>query len=201
MGSLHNELHRFTDVQSAYARAVGEIAPGFSGIERAGETLTPTMNLWDQPEWAYLRRERLQYGRATQGAVAGELSHVGIRVPAGQMLVVIESVDVGLAATGTLSFSTGSAVLTGGETASSGAQRDRRIIGTSRAQMVRGSQAALSGAAVHFVRLLADTMYRYPFAIVLEPGTTFWVVHDTANLGLTVSFTWRERSALPGELE
>jgi len=58
MAGLHNAIKYGGQLLKGLAFAVG-VDPQESGVERLGETLTPTIDPWTMPEWAYLRAERL----------------------------------------------------------------------------------------------------------------------------------------------
>ena len=212
MTHQHNGLHHFARVQAAYAAAVGERQADFSGIERAGETLTPVMDLWSRVEWEHLRAERLFARRVTQAAVAGEFNAIALHNPAASgLLVVVERISVtnGTASTGhELDVATSVALLAtlAAAAAPTGLSRDRRNLdGSARAVILVGSDAAsFIGSAVERVQTSAAnllTSYTVALPIVLAPGTGLVSIQQTVNQTLVANLAWRERVALPGELE
>lgn len=95
MPHVHNALHHFTKEQAAFRKIVREGDEGFTGIERAGETVTPVVNLWDRPEWAALRGETPWSLFHAQAAVAAEFGFVGLRNPASSGgIAVVERIRV-----------------------------------------------------------------------------------------------------------
>jgi len=81
---------------------------------------------------------------------------------------------------------------------------DRRAAATERPTcQIRSDQTvALEGATI-VVRLLAHTTYQLDTEndiAVLPPGTGLGISTDTVNKFINVTFLWRERAALPSEL-
>jgi len=54
----HNELQKFPALQRAIALAVG-MKQEEEGVTRLGETLTPVIDFWSNPEWSFLYDEVL----------------------------------------------------------------------------------------------------------------------------------------------
>lgn len=86
MGQQHNELRR-GEVSRALKNALGDTRQG--GLERYGETLTPAIDLWGRPEWAFLRDEHLWGFSQTVAAVVGEQGGVAVVNPAGSNRIVV----------------------------------------------------------------------------------------------------------------
>lgn len=206
-GAVHNALSRGT-LASALSRAVGD-SEGTGGLERYGETLTPTLNLWALPEWAYLRHERIAAAQATAGAVAGESGVVSLLNPVGSgNLVVVESVMcmAQSSAFHHLSFPIDStAVIGAAQTGINNVDNRWGALNRPASLIYAGTSAAPPGGAALLVDVLSlanDTqeMVR-DRGFVLIPGTVLVAWCETVNLGVKYSFRFRERKAFPGELE
>lgn len=205
MGDVHNELRR-GDLSNALTAAVGD-SRGRGGIERYGETLVPIIDLWRQPEWAFLRRERLSGGRmALAAGAATELGQVALINPAGSgMIVVVEQATVDIPVAGQVVVQMGSAagfgVLT---TASSPANVDTRFANTTEPMaQLRGLAFASSALGVIFwqhtiAALTPVELLSSP--VVLSPGFGINVVNLDDAAAVRVSYRWRERTAYKGEL-
>lgn len=102
MGQGHNELRR-GQLSVALTRALQD-ARGSGGLERYGETLTPNIDLWSLPEWAYLRGEVLgaQYRFVAAGANNGAAAICNPLTS--RSLVVVEAVNVWTAGQDTVSL-------------------------------------------------------------------------------------------------
>lgn len=77
MGQLHNELRDATSLLRGFRRLFGGTDPGL-GVERLSETLVPIVDIWDRPEFAFLRDEFIWWTSRSDGLVAGQFSGVGI---------------------------------------------------------------------------------------------------------------------------
>lgn len=206
MATEHNALKYGTNLSRAAARAFG-LGDEESGLSRLGETLQLTANLWQRPEWAYLRGERIWQVNASQGAVAAELSSIGVSSPTGTRLItVIERflVDPGAAVTA-VTIRTGANIAfdaTGNPTS-----RDSRrqiIGGLSGVQTVSFAhgQAANLGFLLGQLRFPANTADKWvELGIVLTPGFFFAIEHTVVNTALNGTLVGYERQAHPGELE
>lgn len=209
MGSVHNELRSVSQLQKAYQRAFG--LDQEAGVERLGETLTPILDLWSDPSWAYLRGEKLCAASLAFVAVAGEISAIALFNPAGsQMLLTVDAVNyrpIAAALTAYLARATQAAiegtltVTTVGEfardtrwpIASPGVECVGRVYG--------GSDPAAIGSLIEFAEGAANTVQPFrSLPWVLSPGWGIVVQRAAISLDLTAHFYWRERRALPGEL-
>lgn len=85
----------------AYVLAAG-LAENEAGVERLGETLTPTLNIWERPEWALLRGETLWVAnRVVTAGGAGTMAGVAICNPVGSGIVtVVEKAQLNVAVAG-----------------------------------------------------------------------------------------------------
>lgn len=207
MPELHNQLFRGV-WSEALKRALG-ITKQPGGLERFGETLTPTINMWERPEWAFLRTEQLWAKGTAQAAVVGEFSGMGIANPAGSAKVVVveraSGVNIVAGASVRLNLSTRAAMAATYGFANVIA-RDTRIP----SQLLQipefwfGSDAA--GLAPFFgldQHNCPDTALR-PFEVglpvVLLPGFAIVAEGAAVNQGVTAYFAGYVRNALPTEL-
>lgn len=209
MGAVHNALTR-GPLGGALTRALGDTR-GSSGLERYGETLTPVMNLWDLPEWAYLRREYLCARLDQPAAVAGEYSGCAIVNPAGSnCLAVVEAVAVQYSALALfrLARATEDEVrATYLASVGRGYARDSRVynpgIVPGVMELLDGSDAGTIGyyfaVQVNTAGLVVTFATGLPF--ILAPGQGLVCYTTTANISPLIQFMWRERGAFPGELE
>lgn len=206
MGQLHNELRRGPWSKAATA-ALGDTRVG--GIERLSEDLQAGIDLWSQPEWAFLRDEWLCAGRNTQAAVAAQFSSVGL-TPAlvtGQRVFVVESVRCRVVTAGN--------VFIGLDAQPSGATTAAQL------RFVRDNRAQLKGPNVPtlgvFARVAAatgltggleeffhpggsqDVVVAGPW-ILFSGGQSLIVENQTVNDAIFASFHWRERAAFRAEI-
>lgn len=206
MGELHNEIRQGT-LSVAATRALGVTRLG--GIERFSETITPVLNLWGMPEWAYLRGESLAaWSRFVAAGGAATFAGAFLCNPlANKLLVVVEALS-GVPATTQLQLVMALDADVSGVYGSSsfGALRDRRPVGrfptVSTAIIRYGTPAALPTSQIieHQQSAAATTKAFLSVPIVLPPGTAVGVHDPVANEQLFANFTWRERPPYPGEL-
>lgn len=202
MGAIHNELRR-SQLSGALTRAVGA-SKGAVGIERFGETLTPVIDLWERPEWSYLRYEILLGCANNQAAVAAQQSYValvnpitsGILVTLDQYAGDVNNV-VGLVANS-------AAIITGGAAGTPGFARDSRWparmgnnFNSGVATVVKGTAAALGVNT--FFTFGANVLGLLP--VVVSPGFAFVIASTAQNVVLNAQLAYRERKVLPGELD
>lgn len=209
MGQLHNELRR-GKLSDALTRAVGA-SKGAPGIERFGETLTPVIDLWriTEPSWAWLRREALVARFATAAAVAGEFSAVALVNPVGSGLIVqVERAwahgSIQTFAIGQFTAAGVTATLASG---GPGVLRDRRNPAANFVGVITIFSGSDPGALTQTteVHASASATERQDFdatcPCVIAPGHALVVQGQTVNLQVVAGFGWRERAALPGELD
>lgn len=206
MPHVHNALHRATALQDAFRKALGEGDASFNGIERAGETLTPVIDLWSLAEWAALRGEVLWTLTHDQPAVALERGFVGVRNPAASdVLVVVVGIRVDTGATLARANLTHGVISTtdvdGSEDIS---PRDTRFPLTGVGPMVKihGAGAVTIGndALDQIVTPANDTREFESFPRILTPGFELRVYNNTVNLQISVTMWGYMRRALAGEL-
>lgn len=206
MPHVHNALHHFTDLQAAYRKAVGEAAADFNGIERAGETLTPTLNMWERPEWAFLRREALINAYHEQAAVALEVSFVGLRNPAGSgYLAVVQHVAFFTGVLATIQLTQGVIIATDVDGSEQVIARDTRwpLPGATPVVKIHGAGAALVGndGFRRWIVPNSTTQLESDYEHVLHPGHELRFYVTSVNIELRCQIIGYARKALPGELE
>ena len=203
MAELHNQLHRLTTVQSAYKKALGEDVGEFRGLERAGETLTPLINLWDRPEWELLRSEIIFSRVGTAAAVAARFSSVELVNPTGSgILAVVRRVALH---GGTAQMSVDSGGALGVTTTTRGIANDTRYATLGEASVctvVFGDLAAGIALPQDQATAAAPSGPLGSFnPYILAPGRKLFVIATAVLSAITVGLLWTERRALPGELE
>lgn len=207
---LHNQLNR-GNWSEALKRSLGA-TKSEGGIERYGETLTPVINLWSLPEWAFLRAEYLFASSLVRAADAANMSVVGVMLPvASKNVLIIDSVS------GRNSTATGNLILSMVDRATIAALggfalANPPFLRDQRAHPTVGSQAApvetftaLSGVTVNgTMENLAfpttdDRDFRAP-PLIVRPGGAAFVQGAAINQQIVVEFVGRVRPAQLGEL-
>lgn len=208
--SVHNVLRRAGTLIAGVRRMVG--GQEDTSLERLGETLTPILNPWGLPEWAKLRGEDLYAVRTVQAAVVAEFSGIALTNPAGSgALIVVDNVqaDGSAIVNGLLEIMAITAISGTYLTATTPASiRDRRFrnVFSCKAQFLQGSDAGntfgaqLEQQTFKALATAGQTTRFTNLPVILRPGDCLAVIGQTVNVGLTASWAWRERSALPGEL-
>jgi hypothetical protein len=200
MPHVHNALHHLTQVQAGYRAALGEDGADFTGIERAGETMTPVLDLWSRPEFELLRGEVLYRRAENSPAVAARLSVFELVNPAGSGILAVVTNIENDGATPELEISPDSGVAVGLNPATSrGVAVDTRwpnLGEVSRCALVGGDTAA--GAAIRVERIAGSSESSKPY--ILRPGTKLFIAGLTVNTAISLGISWRERLASPAEL-
>ncbi len=205
MGSQHNELRRAFEIADAIKSIVGE-TDSESTVERFGETLTPILDVWRQPEWSFLRREKRW---ATQPilapAVAAQFSFVQIFNPSGSgRLVVVEGVSSLIAVVRVVSFAL-TVTVRGATGGGSPFPTDTRwgVFSTDSFQLTFGSSAAF-GSDIEIARgegATAGIVVDHTFpTVILAPGTGVVVSDSVVNDPMTVWFRGYSRAVRPDEI-
>ncbi len=203
MGQLHNELTGRAGFLARAIRNALQIENADTGIERLSETLTPTVNLWERPEWALLRGERLWGVAPSQAAVVAEFSQVGIFNPANSgLIVVVKEVGVFNNANAFFDVILGANVpFSATSTPNSRDSRTALIAGIHCGSFAHHAAARIgAGAIVWSFGNSANTYTRYVLDIVLSPGFFLAIGPPTVNQAAQVSLLGYERPAFSGEL-
>lgn len=209
MGQLHNEI-RSGPLTDAVMRALGVTRQG--GVERFSETLTPTMNPWDEGEWNYLRQETLYAKVQFATAVAGETSAVAITNPtASNLILVVKRCTTRGSAANTVLLGTATrtviaATLTLGNPALVRDSRwanklvpaDSQIV--TPIEMWSGSDPLSISSTFEEMGPLASYSEAISMPVVLRPGTGLFAQGTVVNVGVGATFVGHYRRAFPGEL-
>jgi hypothetical protein len=204
--TTHNAIHYGVSQIQAIAKAMG--LGDEEGVTRLGETLTPTVNLWEypaRPDWAFLFGEKLCGIFRTEGATAGEFSAVALLNPTNSgYLGILDKASFDQSGTNLaqLQYASEAQVATLG-TSAKGNVLDRRWASTvSFFSVLSGSDASSGiGSSLEQRRSPGNATIDFNcLPLVLPPGFAAVVVLILVNTGLTVNFVWRERKLLPGEL-
>lgn len=194
---VHNGLHHFVREQTAFRKILREADEGFSGIERAGETITPVVNLWERPEWAVLRGETPWSLFHAQAAVAAEFGFVGLRNPASSGgIAVVERIRVWSAtASNTSLIRQGPTLATDIDGLEDLAPRDTRLplTGVGPLQKFHGAGAAqLANDGLETVVLpTALTFGEYVGTRIVSPGFDLRVYIGVVNTTINVQMVGR----------
>lgn len=204
---IHNALHHFVRVQDGYRKAIGEADPEFTGIERAGETLTPIINLWDRdrPDWAFLRGEFLWAIAPSISATVGEFGQVGVINPtASGVICVVNHIEGRLTAGAVIEVRIGAQVAV--DSVATPVPIDTRagIISTGVGPLISfAHDAAARIGGLVFQRSQASSLVwegPMPFPIVLSPGFFVAVGSASTNTGVAGTLAGYFRRAFEGEL-
>lgn len=204
---VHNQLNR--DVWTKAIKAALGHSKSEGGIERFGETLTPIIDLWEMPEWAFLRNDQPWSTFLFQTLIAAEFSTVGVSVPAASNFVlVVEKIRARSSAASIFLQmplrSTIAATLTQQTNAFA---RDNRFVAQGQAaptgpvETWAGSDAAPLNSNMDEVIASATTYQDFlspPW--IVRPGTGLVVQGATVNVAVGAIFVGRVHQGFPGEL-
>lgn len=218
MADIHNGIKYATGELNALGIA-GGLARDQSGVERLGETLTPIMDIWSQPEWAWLRGDLLWVSRPMISAAgAGALSAFATCLPASARLICVvegawaRSATAGDVMTLGVDLRTTITAVPMATTGTRPRARDNRLVATpsfpneAQAEVpldnFTGSSAGNVGIALEQRTVpgvnVAVEFRSVPY--VLRPNTGIWIQGSTNNLLVVGGFWGRLRVPLPGEL-
>lgn len=204
MADVHNGLKR-APWAKAYAAIVGATREPDVDIERISETLQGVLDPIFYPD-SFIQAGWL-LAQATRTAVATPaiMSAVQLFNPASSgVLAVVTRVDVSSDVVAQFSLRTNDTQRAGG---TAGSARDRRFppgvsgAGATRLVAVGDVTAAAVGgiAAIWGPRALANTNVVFDQPIILPPGAGIDLVTGVVNQFVTGSFSWWERSLIPGD--
>jgi hypothetical protein len=206
---IHNAIKYSSPLLRAYSRVVG-LGEDEEGTVRLGETLTPVLDIWSLPEWAFNRGELIGVTRVTKAAVAGEFSIIGILCPsaARRRLVVVEKAGVVSTVAGGCILELCTEAQLNALTAAAqtvGSSRDRRAGADSATQTISGSAVAQTTGGRVIDAALSTTggtagPFEFGLPVILPPGFALAIVGRAANELIIATFAYREREAFPGEL-
>lgn len=188
-----NSLSRATDISRAFSLIMGLTGPD-DGVFAIGETLTPIVNLWELPEWAWARSAELAAGRGYEAAAgAGTYTRIELENPVGSnLLCVVEKMRCSTAAAVTVN--SGASALTAD---SVWPRRDNRAQTYNQINIYSGSVGAAPGA--QFFQCYANLTEELDF--IIGPGGLVRWTAATANTALEVNFSGRVRPLMTGEVK
>lgn len=199
MGQLKNA----TGLVRAFRRALGIVDPG--GVERLGETLNPTIDLWSRPEWAAL--QDMLYGMGYRGLAAGgaafrSICQLWLPATAVDRIVVVTHVmaNVASAICGVYNVALTSTAIAQFGLCDLRLKR-QWLAGADfnfQAQL-RYHNGAANPADNYPRQLLYTAGLRYEVNMVVAPGTGVTITAPTDNSAMNGCFWFYERPALPGE--
>lgn len=211
MAEIHNQLRR-GGWSKALKNALGD-SQGESGIERYGETLTPVIDIWSQPEWSFLRNETLFSARIVRAADAANVSIIGLSLPlASKFIVIVEGITArNSVAGGNLVLSmldrATAAALAGFGLGNPPFFRDQRAHATIGAQFAPVETWSAASGAVTINGTMEDKNYVDTndrdfkcLPLIVRPGGTVFLQGLAVNQQIVGTFFGRVRTALPTEL-
>lgn len=199
---LHNAIGTNPALSRMLARVAG-LSDGEDGVGRLGETLTPTINPWERPEWAVLQGELLATGGIALGAPgAGLIAQIQLFNPLASRRLITARFEAGGGALAVFEIRTAAIALPLDSGIWKGC-RDSRAQPDSPVGEIwydNTAAAAVGTRRLQSPNVLASTPYREYRWWILHPGRGLAVNTGALNQALTVNFEWRERLALPGEV-
>ncbi len=195
---IHNALSR-GGVSAAVKNFLGVQDPE-SGVERFGETLTPVLNLWEQPEGAYLRREGLYSAVRSVGPVAGSNSVLALRNDSNELLLMVTLGACNAAYFVLVIANIAAEIVGAAASALACTNRDTRWrLGTGEAtSRARSLAYTVAGSGGSLVGLHpANETFRYP--VVVGPGASLLIESQAVNIGMTGFIQFSERQLYPAE--
>lgn len=201
---VHNALYGYPALLVGIRRALG--ADAEVSVERLSETLDVALDPFALPEHMVLRGELGGCGNLAGNAAVGLYTGVQLFNPANSgRLCVIEAINA-------VCVNNGQVQLMRHDTAfvdAVGAPQptDTRVPTTRLVCQLRVEAGGDVGVQLGRLTMLAEQaanvtgFYQWmgkPF--VLGPGTGVYVRNSAVNVAINSSFQWRERQALPGEL-
>lgn len=206
--SIHNQITHGA-LLKAYQKLVG-LDRNEDGVQRLGETLTPIIDLWSQPEFNLHRGDQLMGGVVDATSAAGTLSELLLLNPTGSnVLAVTIRLRMEVTTSASIAYARlNQGTLPAGFVANNSGPvdfRDPKLIATSssRCILAQAANAAIDGG-IEFDRMLplASTPVEDRDPIIIPPGQGFILRLTTVGANrLIASARWRERTPLPGELE
>jgi len=196
VAELHNAITRYTELLRGLKRVMA-LDSDAEGVSRLGETLTPILDVWSQPDMAIPRGEFLCAGILEKSAVAAEYTIAACWADAGT-IVVVEGVY--LRATAAVSALIGVDARAATTEASSKQFRDGRRVSDPQTHIAIETITPAPTSNVSERHWLGTTEIYIAGPWVLVGGGVSLICHlETVNIGLSFTLRWRERAILPGE--
>lgn len=197
MAELHNALRRTRGLLGAFQKAFG--LDQSAGVERLGETLQPTLNIFERPEWALLRGEEWFAVDETQTAGgAGNFSKIGIFNPTGSGLLVVVLDHIIRSSTADSVLLLPTTTLLGNGATVQMLDRRRRVSHGARSHFAADAVAVADRMLT--IRSAAAEPMTFRIPIVLPPGQGFVWKSNTDNIQIVAGFVGYQRAMLPSEL-
>lgn len=206
--TTHNAIKYAGLLQRAAGIAAG-MAGEEAGLERLGETLSPNIDLWSQPEWAFLRGERLGAVRRNVPLVAAQIAAVALCNPLTNKTLIVKVLAASaLSSAGaqlSLNMLTDAAAAGVMSASQQGFLRDRRGYPGGVAQtLIRygNYDPALPPTQQEIEvqqKAALDTAPLFAFPIILPPGQAVSIASSIVAQAIYVNWVWTERVMLPGE--
>lgn len=203
MPLAHNAIQRYTELQRAAKIQLG-LDSADTGLERMGETLQLVRNLWELPEDGWLRGDLKAVGMlAVTAGGAGNIPYASLQIESRKWMAVVERVTIWSATAGVITARL-IGVTTIANLGTTKQYRDTRA--TTRVPVAKlrykNGDALEYGSPIMDFRIAANTPIEWRPNIVLFADLPYYALgfRGAANTDLNVSWEWRERVTLPGEL-
>lgn len=208
--SQHNELAQYPKLLQSFNIATG-LKENEEGVVRIGETLTPTIDIWNgRREWALLRGEQWYSRRINVGAGGGGTNGgVGLGNPTGSGIVAVLAGVTAYPSAATQQLQmwayTDAIALANFGAVSYGVPMDRRRVG-----LLAASQAIIrSGGPVGIPaggfelevhqRAALETYQFYHLPQMLYPGDAIMIIIATTATAMWANLVWYERKCVVNE--
>src|SRR5262245_23715462 len=200
MADIHNALRR-GQLSVALSASVGDSRQG--GLERYGETLTPVIDLWGSPEFAYLRGDNFGAIFGSSGAVAAEFSFDALATTlTSGLLLVVEAISVRGSTPIIVNHISRASLIATGAVVGAPQNRDERYRSDAAffqqsmpVDHIQGTDPAGFAAAAH--EEIVATAAAYFNAIscphIIKPGGGLVVQGTTVNTSIQVNWRFRVR--------
>jgi len=198
MGDVPNELRRAGRITTAFLNALG-MTEGY--VDRLGDTLTPTIDVWERPEWAHLRGEHRYSRNVTSAAVVARFSSIQLINPAGSgQLIVVDRIDFPSGNPFNIELTGGGAPTGANIVTTRGESNDgRHALGGLQSILTLSSADTPAGVANVQWQMQAVTD-RPPPPFILVESETLFLIAAAVNQAIAVNVSWRERSFFPTEV-
>jgi len=209
VGQQHNELLRANALRRAYLDVL-EVSEGDVSVERLGETLTPTLDIWSREEWSFPREEFLWTTQQFSiGAVAAQFGFQQIFNPVGSNRIVVITDFWGFCATANTAVNGQMTTTVRGATGnSSPIPRDTRWFANNVGMTARdpvlvttGTTAAFGADVPTYQGNSNGTMQQQAWPhVILSPGFGFVMACNAANVTCSFWMAGYSRAVRAGEL-
>ena len=209
MAQIHNSIKHATGILNAYRISAG-LSGEAGGVERLGETLSPTIDQWSRDEWAILRGELLWGAFAFVANVAAEFGFIGVGNNSTNQLLTVDGVTARGGTVVQLFHVPRATVAATGAATSTAVARDQRATGSGVQVLQRVAPievwtgtdlAALAGFLLEETNPITQDYRKFESGSwIVRPGGVLIAQAGTVNISIGVNFWGRLRPTLPGEL-